>query len=262
MTRIVILSDLHFGLERQALAAPLLDLVNEARGDLVVIAGDLTHRGRKAQFAQAAAFLRQIEAPRIAVPGNHDIPLFKLPARMMHPYRRWHQAVAENLEPVGHVGTLRVQGINSVDPMSWQRGLVTPQQVARVIGGIDRDCRNIVMLHHPMQQEPQVDKVLMKGAPEALARFEAAGIDMVVTGHLHRWSLGAFQGAQGRAILQLQTGTALCDRPGDRQNEFAVLDFDGDELSVHRHIAPMDETGFRPPEHLRLARRDGLWRRL
>lgn len=71
MTRILHLSDLHFGLERQPLVDPLLDRINGARADLVVVTGDLTHRGRSAQFAQAAAFLRRIEAPLLAVPGNH-----------------------------------------------------------------------------------------------------------------------------------------------------------------------------------------------
>ena len=224
MTRILHLSDLHFGLERKPLVEPLIDRINAARADLVVVTGDLTHRGRSAQFAQAAAFLRRIEAPLLAVPGNHDIPLYKLADRMMRPWRRWRRAIAENLEPVGHVGNLRVQGINSVDPMSWQRGIVTPAQVARVIAGLDPACINIVALHHPMQQRPQVDKALMQGAAPALAGFQAEGVQLVLTGHLHLWSIGAFLGERGRPILQVQAGTALCDRPGDRQNEFAVLE--------------------------------------
>ncbi|MDF3854674.1 metallophosphoesterase [Paracoccus sp. P2] len=260
MTRILHLSDLHFGLERKPLVEPLIDRINAARADLVVVTGDLTHRGRSAQFAQAAAFLRRIEAPLLAVPGNHDIPLYKLADRMLRPWRRWRRAIAENLEPVGHVGTLRVQGVNSVDPMAWQRGIVTPAQVARVIAGLDPACINIVALHHPMQQRPQVDKALMQGAAPALAGFQAEGVQLVLSGHLHLWSIGAFLGKRGRPILQVQAGTALCDRPGDRQNEFAVLDFAGPDLLVERHVAPMTEPGFRPPEHLRFTRRDGLWR--
>lgn len=135
MTRILHLSDLHFGYERTALVEPLLDRINAARADLVVVTGDLTHRGRSAQFAQAAGFLRRIEAPLIAVPGNHDIPLYKLADRMMRPYSRWRRAIARNLEPVGHVGAVRVQGVNSVDPMSWQRGIITPSRSAGSCAG-------------------------------------------------------------------------------------------------------------------------------
>ena len=259
MTRILHLSDLHFGLERAALVEPLLDLVNAARADLVVVTGDVTHRARTEQFARAAAFLHRIEAPLIAVPGNHDIPLYRLADRMLKPWRRWRRAIAENLEPVGHVGNIRVQGVNSVDPMAWQRGIIVPAQVARVIEGIDPACVNIAALHHPMQQRPEVDKALMQGAPAALARFEVGGVHLVLSGHLHRWSIGAFLGEGGRPILQVQAGTALCNRPEDRQNEFAVLDFAGSDLLVRRHVAPMSEAGFRPPESLRFTRRGGLW---
>ncbi len=262
MTRILHLSDLHFGYERTALVQPLLDLVNAARADLVVVTGDLTHRGRAAQFVQAARFLRAIEAPLLAVPGNHDIPLYRLADRMVRPYRHWRHAIAQTLEPVGHVGRVRVQGVNSVDPMAWQRGQITPAQVTRILGATQADCVNIAAMHHPLEQQPQVDKALMKGAPEALARFESGNIQLLLTGHLHLWSIGAFQGQSGRSILQVQAGTALCARPGDRQNEFATLDFDGPDLRVERHVAPMDEPGFRPPEKIRFTRRDGLWHRV
>ena len=59
MTRLLHLSDLHFGFERAALVEPLLERVNASNADLVVVTGDLTHRARSAQFAQAAAFLRR-----------------------------------------------------------------------------------------------------------------------------------------------------------------------------------------------------------
>lgn len=259
MTRLVHLSDLHFGYEREALVEPLLERVNAAGADLVVVTGDLTHRARRAQFAQAAAFLRRIEAPLMAVPGNHDIPLYRLADRMMKPYRRYQRAIAQVLEPVGHVGTLRVQGLNSVDPMSWQRGVISAGQMRRVTEGLDPDCVNIVALHHPMQQRPQVDKQLMRGAREGLALFELQGVQLVLSGHLHVWSAGAFLGRDGRSILQIQAGTALCARPDDRQNEFAVLDVQGDDLLIQRHVALMSETGFRPPETLRFRRRNRHW---
>ncbi|MFT4015075.1 MAG: metallophosphoesterase [Paracoccus sp. (in: a-proteobacteria)] len=259
MTRLLHLSDLHFGYERTALIEPLLERVNAARPDLVVVTGDLTHRGRSAQFEQAAAFLYRIEAPLIAVPGNHDIPFYKLTDRMMKPYHRYRRAIASNLEPVGHVGELRVQGINSVDPMAWQRGVITVAQMHRVVLGIERDCVNIAALHHPLQQAPEVDKELMRGGPEALDLFEREGIQVVLTGHLHVWSAGRFLGREGRSILQIQAGTALCAREGDRLNEFAVLDFDGPDLRIERHIAPMGEPGFRPPEEIRFTRRDSRW---
>ena len=259
MTRLVHLSDLHFGYERGALTGALLDRVNAAGADLVVVTGDLTHRGRPAQFAQAAAFLHAIRAPLIAVPGNHDVPLWNLPERLLRPFHPWEVAIAPQREPLAHVGRLRVQGLDSVDPMAWQRGRLDADQIRRVIAGIDPACHNIVALHHPLEQAPEVDKALMHGAAQALAAFEAHGIEVALSGHLHLWSAGAFLGPAGRPILQIQAGTALCARPGDRQNEFAVLDFHGTDLRIERHIAPMDEPGFRPPLILAFSRRSGRW---
>ena len=262
MTRILHLSDLHFGLERAALVQPLLDLVNAARADLVVVTGDLTHRAHPAQFAAAAAFLRRIEAPLIAVPGNHDIPFYNLTQRILHPYRRVSTAIAETLEPVGHVGNIRVQGVNSVAPLAWQRGTLCESQLARITATLDPACINIVALHHPLQQAPGIDKALALGASQALARLESAGVHVILSGHLHIWSIGAFQDAAGRTILQVQAGTALCARPHDRQNEFAILEFLGDDLIVERRVAPMSQPGFGPPQYLRFTRRSGRWQSL
>ena len=61
--------------------------------DLVVMSGDLTQRARRAQFQAARAFVDRLGAtPTLVVPGNHDIPLFNVFARMFHPYAN-HQRV-------------------------------------------------------------------------------------------------------------------------------------------------------------------------
>ena len=55
MTRIVHLSDLHFGRDRPELVEPLLDRLHALAPDLVAISGDFTQRARVRQFAEAAA---------------------------------------------------------------------------------------------------------------------------------------------------------------------------------------------------------------
>ena len=97
-------------------------------------------------------------------------------------------------------------------------------------------------------------------APQLLRRLEAAGVSMVFSGHLHVWSAANLLDHGHRRILQVQAGTALCARESDRQNEFAVLDIDGDEAVIHRHVAPMAQDDFDPPQTLRLSRAGGAWR--
>ena len=78
MTRIAHISDLHFGRTDVELLNPLLAAVNGARPDLVAVTGDFTQRARVSQYREARAFLDRLEAPWMAVPGNHDVSLDNL----------------------------------------------------------------------------------------------------------------------------------------------------------------------------------------
>lgn len=84
MTRLIHLSDLHFGATTPALLDPLCEMVAELAPDMVVVSGDLTQRARPAQFAQAAAFMARLPAPVLAIPGNHDVPLWNLEIGRAH----------------------------------------------------------------------------------------------------------------------------------------------------------------------------------
>lgn len=260
MTRIVHLSDLHFGFHRAGLVEPLLARVNRARADLVVVTGDVTHRGRATQYRQAAAFLGRITAPLMVVPGNHDVPLYNLLLRFLAPYRGYRRAIGPDLCPTRQVGAVRVIGLNSVDPWAVQRGILREGAVDEVIGSLDGAGTNIAALHHPLEHLPQVDKELSRHAPEALSRLERAGVQVALSGHLHVWATDAMLAHTAHpGVLQVQAGTALCARETDRQNEFAVLQFDGSHLLIERHIAPMTQPGFDPPVFEHFSRKDRIW---
>ena len=110
MTRIVHLSDLHFGFHRAELVEPLLDRVNDAGADLVVVTGDVTHRARADQYAEAAAFLGRIQAPLMVLPGNHDAPLYNLPGRFLAPWHGFRRASGRHVDstlPCHHRGSAR-----------------------------------------------------------------------------------------------------------------------------------------------------------
>lgn len=263
MTRLLLLADLHFGYHREALVEALLARVNAAGPDLVLVAGDLTHRGRGWQYDRAADFLARLGAPWMAVPGNHDLSLTNPARRLARPWRHWRRAIGRETSPVRRAGGVRVFGLNSTDRLAWQRGILPRPWVDAVLARVDPARIAVLMLHHPLAHLPGVDKELMAGARPALAALEAGPAPVVaVTGHLHAWSAGAFLDGRPRRVLQVQAGTALCRRPSDRQNEYAVLEIDGDRLAIERHVAPMQRTGFFPPERLCFSAEGGFWRRL
>lgn len=267
MARVLHLTDLHFGYHRTALVEPLLARISDLRPDLVVAGGDLTHRAWPGQMRQARAFLDRIAAPVICMPGNHDMPLWNVAARLFWPFAGYRRHFGPVLTPVGRVGDVGVTALNSADPYAWQRGKIRAGEIGRVIGNLDPLGTNIVALHHPLQQLPQVDKAPALRAAEALHRLEQAGAHVILSGHLHRWAVDAvLETGRHPRLLQIQTGTALCARPSDGQNEFALLEIDGPRLRLERHVSPMaqgeDRAGFGAPECALYTRETGVWARV
>ena len=73
------LSDLHFGAHDPRLVEAVEQRVDEEKPDLVVISGDFTQRARTEQFQEACDFLERLRDAGhdvLAVPGNHDVPLY------------------------------------------------------------------------------------------------------------------------------------------------------------------------------------------
>jgi 3',5'-cyclic AMP phosphodiesterase CpdA len=87
MRTLIHLSDLHFGRTDPEIIEPLVAQVHELKPDLVVVSGDLTQRARSSQFKEARAFLNMLPQPQLVVPGNHDVPLFNVAARLLQPLR-------------------------------------------------------------------------------------------------------------------------------------------------------------------------------
>ena len=79
----------------------VVDLVRQLRPRLVLVTGDLTQRARRTQFADARAFVDRLASPSCVLAGNHDIPLFNLAARFLHPYANFTRAFGAEREREG-----------------------------------------------------------------------------------------------------------------------------------------------------------------
>lgn len=260
MTVIVQLSDLHFGMHRDRLVIPLLDALGGLAADLIVISGDLTHRGRAAQYRQARAFLAALPARWLAVSGNHDVPLFDLRHRLFKPFMRFRTQIGPDLSPRWQSEAAQVIGLNTTNPLRWQQGILREAELTSAIAALDPARLNVIAAHHPFQHRPQVDKSLMPGAGAALGTLAAGGADLVLSGHLHQWGAGPFMGQPpAPGLIQLQAGTALCDRPVE-PNDFALIEGDRNGLTITRMLCPEGQDSFRPASEHRFARSDDGWR--
>lgn len=189
MTRILHLSDPHFGTEVDAVVQALLRLSDDVQPDLVLLGGDITQRARRGQFAEARRFVQALQRPVLAVPGNHDIPLFNVFARLVNPYGGYRRAMGPALEPVLETPGLLVIGVNSTRPGRHERGQIDGRQIARVarrLSAARADCLRVVLMHHPVKAAVESDHDnLLIGREAALSAWVDAGLDLILGGHIH-----------------------------------------------------------------------------
>ena len=188
-TRVLHLSDLHYGAgDDDAIERGAPALVERFDPELVIASGDLSHRGREDQLASASRFLRGLERPVLAIPGNHDIP-YKFPARFTRSFREFERQWATT-EPTYSSPTLHVIGLNSVRPWRHQSGGIRTGQLERAEERL-RDAPDgafqIVVLHHHMIGAPwRSRKKPVARRNNVLGSLVAAGADLVVAGHIHQ----------------------------------------------------------------------------
>jgi 3',5'-cyclic AMP phosphodiesterase CpdA len=215
MSVLLQISDPHFGTEQAPVVEALTTLACQQRPDVLVLSGDITQRARPAQFRAARAFADRLGAPVLAVPGNHDIPLLDLWARLRHPYARYIAAFGTDLEPVHRSPELMVVCVNTTRAWRHQNGEISGRQVdrvARLLVRAESAQLRVVVVHQPVAVTRADDlSNRLRGHAAALERWAAAGADLVMGGHIHLPYVMPLQGL-ARPLWAVQAGTAVSSR--------------------------------------------------
>lgn len=215
MSVLLQISDTHFGTEQPEVVEALAALAAQQRPALVVLSGDITQRARPGQFRAAKAFADRLGAPVLAIPGNHDIALFDLWARLARPYARYATAFGADLEPVHASPDWLVIGVNTTRAWRHKNGEVSSAQIDRVarrLGTASPGQLRVVVVHQPVAVIRSSDVVnLLRGHEAALQRWAAAGADLVLGGHIHLPYVRAVDGL-ARPLWAVQAGTAVSAR--------------------------------------------------
>jgi 3',5'-cyclic AMP phosphodiesterase CpdA len=238
------ISDLHLG--RRETPEPyraLLELRKRLDPQVLVVSGDLTHRGRRSELEHAQDLLEALEVPLLAVPGNHDIP-YTFPARFTTTFAEWKR-VFGTTEPEYVSDELALVGLNSVRPWRQQQGALESSLLARAASKLERaptGALRVAVLHHHLAAPPwrAARKRPLHGRDETLQSLAVAGTELILGGHVHQAAIAerrefeALDGTRGGSLV-LATAPGFSRVRPHRRGEalgFNVIESEVETLAV------------------------------
>jgi 3',5'-cyclic AMP phosphodiesterase CpdA len=223
LTLLIQVSDPHFGTERPLVVEALVRLVRAEAPELVVLSGDITQRARRGQFRAARTFVDRLGAPAlIAIPGNHDIPLFNPASRIFKPYANFRREFGSDLEPAYESDRLLAIALNTTRRYRHAHGEVSSAQIERVANRLAAAAPaqlRVVIVHQPVcVTRPEDEVSRLRGHAAAVRRWAAAGADLIMGGHIHLPFVCALHERYAnlaRHAWAVQAGTAVSRRVRD-----------------------------------------------
>jgi Icc protein len=179
--RIAQISDLHCGsvYYRDDLAHRVVEEVNELAPDLVVVTGDLTDMGFRAEFETARGLLDGIACERmLVIPGNHD-------ARNVGEVHFEELFGSRDSELV--LDGVRIVGLDSSEP-DLDNGRVGRERYRMLENSFaDPDEFKILAIHHHLMPIPGTgrERNIVYDAGDLLRVLASEGCDLVLCGHKH-----------------------------------------------------------------------------
>ncbi len=256
MTLLVQISDPHFGTEQAPVVEALVRFVREQSPSIAILSGDITQRARRAQFHAARAFVERLSVPHtLVIPGNHDIPLYNLAARVARPYAEFRRAFGRDLEPEFESDAVLVLTLNTTRAYLHEKRRRLAAQIERVARRLERAQATqlrIVVTHQPVSVTRREDRAdLLHGHARAVRRWTAAGADLILGGHIHLPFVQALQGSSPRRRAQVLGGAGGDGRVLARAQRC-------------RQLGQPDSMRDAPPRRGAAASNDGTttWRRL
>jgi 3',5'-cyclic AMP phosphodiesterase CpdA len=245
MTMVAHLSDLHFGTEDPGIASALLDELRATMPTVIAISGDLTQRARPEQFAAARAYLDRMPAPYLVVPGNHDIPLYRVVARFRHPLRDYQRHITTDRTPTFTDSELCVVGIDTAHGFTFKGGKVRIDQLADAcdVFALNQHRWKLLVAHHPFVLPAGVPiSDLVEGAPTALHQLVQARVDLILTGHLHASYSSDAAGFRDRGhnVIAVHAGTCISTRTRGEPNGYNRIVLDEAVVSITHRVWQRD----------------------
>ncbi len=261
MFRILHISDLHFGRHYLPdVGTALLQLAADLEPQVVVASGDFTQRAKRAEFTAARDFLGRLpNVPRVVVPGNHDVPLYRVAERLLAPHQLYREYIFNELNTVLTMDQAVFLGLDSTAPhRAITNGRIRRCQLdfcRQALANAPPDAVRIVVAHHHFAPAPDYlrDQTLPR-ARRAINQFIDLGVEMILGGHLHRAYVGntldVHRGKRpDRGVIVVQCGTSTSRRGRGRErqkNSLNLIALQGDMIQITHFLYFDAERAFAP----------------
>lgn len=260
MTRLVHVSDLHFGrpAAHERLDS-LRDFISTLRPHAVAVSGDLTQRCTRGEFRQAREYLDKVSqvAPYVVIPGNHDIRWLGAVARNLgfagllrkhaheFKYSRYKRFISEDLSPSLEVEGAVIAGLNTAHGIT--RGSLTRRfKDLGVIGHVKRadvetvrrafesaspEAARVVMIHHNPIRGELTGRHGLANTESALSSFAQLGTELILCGHDHLQAIHTVESGAHGIVISTAGTISNRTRPG-RPSSFNLVDIDERNLRI------------------------------
>lgn len=193
MIRLAQFSDVHFGDENVAAVEAATRMVCDDPPDMTIVTGDITRFAEVNELEAARDWLARLPTPLLVTPGNHDAPYLAWFDRIFRPFARYEQIIGPAWAQTHLDDQVAVRGLNTArgaqPRMNWSKGQISREQAREAVSwfaGAPSDRLRVVALHHPLTEMiggPMTGKVW--GGTDAARDFSEAGVDIVLSGHVH-----------------------------------------------------------------------------
>lgn len=256
-------SDLHAG---PPFNLQIADLVarqaHQLRPDLLVVSGDLVQRSDfTTQWRTITGYLATLPQPQLIVPGNHDVPLYNVFARVFRPLGRYRHFISPNLTPVFTRPGLLVVGGCTAHGLTTDGGRVSSRQLAALEQAFAQcppeTCKVAVLHHHVVDPPGSKGRRRLANADQVMHLLDRCGVELLLCGHIHVSYIGNTLDVrphlrQGTVICQ--SGTTTSRRGKGREhgkNSFNVIEIDTCVIRIIQHLYLEDVRRFAPvAEHI------------
>ncbi|WP_148235247.1 metallophosphoesterase family protein [Parvularcula bermudensis] len=247
--RLVQMADLHFGAENKSALEAVKDILPSLGVDAVIVAGDMTQKGRREEFDAASTWLSDLGPPVLGVPGNHDTPLLNMVDRVKAPFKRYEDRLgwlpsSSSLKGAALFGLNTARGWQA--RRNWAEGSVNLDQLGGAIeyAHAHDGWGAVLFCHHPFLSPPKAPlRIATRRGQRASEQLSKSPYTLLLAGHVHV-PRAQIEGDGHHTYLSVTCGT-LSTRLRDGPASFNVVDLSPDAVEITAHRFETD-SGFAP----------------